>query len=429
MIPVVQKRHNMLLSIISSWVCGLILGFTTMNGVYQTGQSTSKGIVTVGEEYYQKYSKDKIQMNSTDQPLLTTEPSSLPIADREGDGLLTCGEWIPAKRRKVLFVELHRWEEYYGASKYKTGEYYMSASWDFALRKLGFQVDRVSTRYYYERMTSEELHQYHRIFVRDPKHHQNYKNNSILCRVRPMYFFGGWFYGKNDYNYRFQVPFFERQIVSAHPDDHNTFLGYFPHNLLSNDDPPVSKRGKVGLLYGKKPEYFKGYTGLISALLAQGFELHTTCKDTKDNQCPFPPEVIRHRNVKPDEFAQLMKRFAFMLGFKKPEGSPSPLVGLSYGVSFLNPLRKRNGVDTQHKTLSRLGFPYTYTVDLDNVTQVVQAAEWASKYRFASYVPPQYRVESLVNRMCTVIEDDALCLCPNRSFSSETNITSNTFCD
>jgi hypothetical protein len=122
-----------------------------------------------------------------------------------------------------------------------------------------------------------------------------------------------------------------------------------------------------------------------------------------------------------------MKKFSFMLGFKRPEGSPSPLVGMSYGVTFLNPLRKSDSEDTQHKTLSRLGFPYTYVIDLDNKTQVVQAAKWASEYRFSSYVPPQYRVESLINRMCTIVEDDTLCLCPNRHFSGP-NITSETFC-
>ena len=50
---------------------------------------------------------------------------------------------------------------------------------------------------------------------------------------------------------------------------------------------------------------------------------------------------------------------------------------------------------------------------------VVRAAQWASRYRFSSYVPHEFRVGSLVDRMCAVLEDDALCLCPNPLFGDE----------
>ena len=93
--------------------------------------------------------------------------------------------------------------------------------------------------------------------------------------------------------------------------------------------------------------------------------------------------------------------------------------GMSYGVTFINPLRKSGGKDTQHKALSRIGFPYSYVVDLSNTTQVIQAAKWASFYRFSSYVPPQFRIESVVNRMCTILEDEALCISPNEYFGNE----------
>lgn len=221
--------------------------------------------------------------------------------------------------RKVLFVELHKWEDYYGPSKYKTGEYYVSATWDYALRKNGFRVDRVSTRHYYERMSSKDILSYHRIFVRDPRWHRFYGQRDIFCKVRPMYFYGDWYFGKNNDNYRFHVPFDERQILSAYIDDRNTFMGYFPHNLLNQTELPNAERGRKGLLYGKKPEYFEGYDELIHALMNAGFELHTTCKDSPDKKCSFPPGVIRHGAMKPDEYADLMTNFSFMLGFKKPE--------------------------------------------------------------------------------------------------------------
>ena len=374
---------------------GLFIGLFAMNGVFLLS-NPSHGI---HEKIRQHHSLAQSSLQRVE-----TQPN-LP------SGLNDCAHWIPEKERKVLFVELHRWKDYYGPSRYKTGEYYASATWDYALKQNGFRVDRVSTKEFYDRMEVQAIKQYHRIFVRDPKYHRFYNMTDVICRVRPMYFFGDWFYKKNDHNYRFQYPFSESQILSANPDSHNTFIGYFPHNLLSPvNGIQMADRGKVGLLYGKKPEYFEGYYDLISTLLLRGFELHTTCKDTPLKKCPIPSKVVRHEEVKPKEFAEMMQGFSFMLGFKQPEGSPSPLVGMSYGVAFLNPLRQSGGTHTQHRALSRIGFPYTYVIDLRNTTQVLQAAEWSSKYRFNSYVPPQYRVDSVVNRICGVIEEDSLCL-------------------
>jgi hypothetical protein len=96
------------------------------------------------------------------------------------------------------------------------------------------------------------------------------------------------------------------------------------------------------------------------------------------------------------------------------------MVGLSYGVSFLNPIREDGEADyTQHKALSRLGMPYVYNINLTDHDTVVQAATWATIYRFSSYVPADFRVESLVDRMCALLEDDALCSCPNPLFGDD----------
>lgn len=234
----------------------------------------------------------------------------------------TCAPWIQPKRRKVLFVELHTWKKYYGPSKYKTGEYYMSATWDYALRENGFIVDRVSTKSYYERMQKKEIKKYHLVFVRDPKWHRFYDDYDLFRKVRPMHFFGGWYFKRNDHNYRYQVRFHPKQILSAYPDerDRNTFMGYFAHNLIdekmTQSAPAVRKR--IGLLYGKNPEYFEGYEAVIQALLDAGFELHTTCQDSHAKLCKFPREVVRHGSMPPEDFAALMNNFSFMLGFRKP---------------------------------------------------------------------------------------------------------------
>lgn len=316
------------------------------------------------------------------------------------------------ENRKVLFVELHDWENFYGKSKYKTGEYYVSACWDFAIRQNGFRVHRVSTRHYYEVMSIHQIKEYHLIFVRDPKEHRFYNDTQLFSKVRPMYFFGGWKFQKNSHNYRFQVPFPEHHIVTAYPDEesNNTFLGYFPHNILESKkiesiNDSTAKRGKVGLLLGKSPEYFIGYDDLIQSLLNEGWELHSTCQDASHMPCPIPDGVIRHGSMKPEAFSRFMSSFSMMLGLQKPEGSPSPLIGLSYGVTFLNPLRDTNSRWVQHKLLTRLGFPYTYIVNLQDISSVIEAADRSVKYRFEAYTPPNFRVASLIDRMCDLLED------------------------
>mmetsp|Transcript_978 Transcript_978/g.1720 ORF Transcript_978/g.1720 Transcript_978/m.1720 type:complete len:141 (-) Transcript_978:3706-4128(-) len=55
---------------------------------------------------------------------------SLNVHDFDEPGV--AAPWIPKTQKKVLFVELHKWKDYYGPSKYKTGEYYVSATWDYA---------------------------------------------------------------------------------------------------------------------------------------------------------------------------------------------------------------------------------------------------------------------------------------------------------
>ena len=88
------------------------------------------------------------------------------------------------------------------------------------------------------------------------------------------------------------------------------------------------------------------------------------------------------------------------------------MVGISNGVTFLNPLREEKGKVAQHKALSKIGFPYSYVVDLGNVTDVVGAAEMAHTFRFPSYVPPSFRPYSLVDRMCSLLEDSSPCSIP-----------------
>ena len=60
-----------------------------------------------------------------------------------------------------------------------------------------------------------------------------------------------------------------------------------------------------------------------------------------------------------------------------------------------------------------LGMPYVYNVHLSNVTQVVLAANHAVRFRFSSFVPPDYHPLAVIARTCGILEDDSLCQCPN----------------
>jgi len=84
-----------------------------------------------------------------------------------------------------------------------------------------------------------------------------------------MYYYGEWYLRGKE----------KRTIGSIRPlmilAIGNTFLGYFPHTILSDDPmlPTAVDIGSVG--YGKKQEYFEPYTVVIDALIEAGFTLHT----------------------------------------------------------------------------------------------------------------------------------------------------------
>jgi hypothetical protein len=253
-------------------------------------------------------------------PLLSSIQSSTNTAQ--------CAHWIPSKDRKVLFVELLTWDMYTNRDDVKkkseydlAGESYVSATWDYALRMNGFQVDFVNADHF-EKMTPSEMSSYHRIFFDIYRHfkifkwHPQYTHHDVLCRVRPMFFWGRWL-PPNPYNNQSNYgPYDSKQMLVPYPEEWNTFMGFFPHNFL-NVTTLKAERGRTGFLLGKKPEYFAPYHALIQRLVSEGFELHSTCSDKDFTKCPFPSEVVQHTRIKPAEFGELMSKFSFMLGFGK----------------------------------------------------------------------------------------------------------------
>jgi alpha-1,3(6)-mannosylglycoprotein beta-1,6-N-acetyl-glucosaminyltransferase len=234
-------------------------------------------------------------------------------------------------------------------------------------------------------------------------------------------------------------------------DYHNTFIGYVPHSTilqptyrymlkqqLSQKYSSIMKgQSKVGLLLGKYSKSFRRSKAMIEALIADGFTLHTTCTDCHDTTT-LPEQVIRHNNVGPLQFIQILqnKQFdiSFLLGFGYPYDSPSPIEALVNGVAFINPIANHVQIppnetaifpsyhssyplrSSQHVPLQSLGTPYVYNVHLSNITEILLAANMATQYRFHSYIPPEYHPLSLITRVCTVLlEDDTLCTCSQQT--------------
>jgi len=96
-----------------------------------------------------------------------------------------------------------------------------------------------------------------------------------------------------------------------------------------------------------------------------------------------------------------------MVGIGNPVISPSPIIELAKGVAFLNPSRWRNW---QHEPLTKVGEPFVYNVpDFTNVTDIVAKAEAAVEHRFASFVPKDFRVEEVVDHVCTMLKSNGIC--------------------
>jgi Glycosyltransferase family 18 len=360
-----------------------------------------------------------------------------------------CAPWLTrSSQRKVAFIDLATMNAYYRRKGiYRGGEFYMSACLDYALRQNGFSVHRLSAKSLlrngdlvkvfskYHRLIANGSHPWKRLNVSSSAT-SGTTNGTLewstgMCKLRSFAWWGNVETKREDIiglaglATRHDLPFDPKQWLKPYPtaDFFNTFLGFFPHSVLLQKTPPSAFRGKVGMLLGKVPTGFNQIGPVVDALLLDGFELHSTCPDCT----MLPSQVIRHEKVGPGEYIELLKSCAFLLGTGYPYDSPSPFEGLANGVAFLNPIAVGalpwnetsfplgSGPGwraTQHVPLSMVGMPYVYNVHLSNATQVVTAANHAVQYRFASFVPSDFRPLSMITRVCSMLEDDSLCLCP-----------------
>ncbi|CAB9507310.1 expressed unknown protein [Seminavis robusta] len=294
-----------------------------------------------------------------------------------------------------------------------SGEEYVFACLDWAFRQIGVEVHRRDRSI--EELSPAFLAQYHRIFSNGVNWHPDFHEHpEVTCKVRTLHFWGNKIPGP-------EAPYDQRQILSPFPEDYNTFLGFFPHELVAqNRTIPDRHRGKEGLIVGKVAFLFQldpDFVPAVQTLIDSGFTMHSVCREQLENNCGLPDGVVMHSSLSPEEYSQLIARMAFLIGAGAPIISPSPFVGWAQGAAWLNPFvttndpRHRNQtreslqkyplhwmhppntnvIVTQHTPISMLGAPYVYNVDLSDKASVVQAAYRAVRYRFASYAHPLFR--------------------------------------
>ena len=331
------------------------------------------------------------------------------------------------RRKKVLFVQVSTMDVFKRPDVSHSGEEYVTACLDWALRRMGVEVHRY--HHSWEDLPIEYLSDFDRIFRNGLEWHPQFEDHpEVACKTRPLHFWGNGFYDPPRTNYT------TRQILAPYPDELNTFLGFFPHLLVEPDRiEPNPYRNKEGLIIGKNKEYFvkdPGFLPSIQHLIDNGFVLHSTCHN--DDDCGLPSGVLNHHALTPDEFANLVAKMAFAIGAGESINSPSPLIALAQGAAWLNPIKgdenRRNAtkeflrktprrwehpsiIETQHTPLTLLGAPYVYNIDLTYKDEVLQAANRAVRYRFSSYTPPELKPNAMIDRVCSIMEDNVPCDC------------------
>ena len=307
---------------------------------------------------------------------------------------------------KIAFVgeRFHSWESYQRGDFYMGGEAYWAACLHFILRNFGYDVDFIK----YFNQTDQSHTKYHRIIF-DGYPEINFvrlmEDPELLCRSRVMHFWGGYIF-KELVNSRLAA-LDQRLIITPYMDPlyPATPIPFFPHSLIYNKYATTKiSRGRKGFILGKDCKYFQReeIRNLISVLLAAKFELHATVS------CFNSSDIIVHVFVSPKSLSSIFQDMSFLFGLGDPYISPSPLEALANGVSFISP----HYPNRQHPVLDSIGPPYVYKYSITNATSLLEAAELSQKYRFASYVPNNNKLESVFDIVCVnLLQNDGPCVC------------------
>lgn len=342
-----------------------------------------------------------------------------------------CAKWVPESKRNVLFVHGLGMKNFTQNKdqKFMSGEFYAAASWDYAIRQNGFRVDEVSWEHF-ESMPVDALeNKYHRIVltctVNDwsekctlfnekeklEKLGMKLRQSNVRHKIGALYW---WDHDENETPGFFGEDFFHPKQVLAPFDwqSTNTFLGMFPHCFRldrEEGDLPSAKRGRVGLVLGKRGEFFDDDAiRVIQALVQKNFTIHTTCLHGDCHRVRLIEGTIIHRKLDPEGYANLMRQASFLLGIGNPIISPSPIIAMANGVAFLNP--RRWGA-YQHPLLAKEGEPHVYNIeDFGDIDDIIEKAEASvrDRNRFSSHIPSDYRVENVVDRVCSMMHPNDL---------------------
>jgi hypothetical protein len=138
------------------------------------------------------------------------------------------------------------------------------------------------------------------------------------------------------------------------------------------------------VIWGKKPEYFKGREGML-ARISQLAPLHTTA-----TAVAFPPgaAIIQHGHLAPSDWHGLLAESKFLLGLGDPLLGPSAVDAVAAGCVFINPrypATREGFYDSQHPFLEHaVGPPYVCTVDVEDAA----AVEACVRAALAADLPP-----------------------------------------
>lgn len=333
-----------------------------------------------------------------------------------------CAKWVPESKRNVLFVHALGMNNFTANEEreFMSGEFYATASWDYAIRQNGFNVDEISWQDFETMPIGILEEKYHRIvlgciFLDWSKKcimaneegklidlAKKLRHSKVRRKIGVLYV---WDHHEGKTPGFFGKDFFHPKQVLTPFDwqSNNTFLGMFPHCVLSQKGLPSAERGRVGLVLGKRSVFFDDDAIRVIQALAQTFTIHTTCMHGDCSWTRSIKGVINHKLLGPEGYAKLIRQASFLLGVGNPIISPSPIIGMANGVAFLNP---RRWGTYQHPPLAKEWEPYVYNIEnFQNIDDIIEKAESSVLYqnRFSSHIPPDYQVERVINRVCDML--------------------------
>ncbi|VDM41977.1 unnamed protein product [Toxocara canis] len=203
-----------------------------------------------------------------------------------------------------------------------------------------------------------------------------------------------------------------QQFMTMYPHtDDNTFLGFVveTHNV-----------------YGKEVYMWNGSDELLDRV-AQFSQLHATVADVRELR---GRSVINHGLLSGFELHSLLRRMKVFLGLGFPLEGPAPLEAIANGAVFINPTfnppksRRSYAFFADKPTLRELtsqnpyverfiGRPHVITVDVTDVKQLEQAMREALSSEPRPYLPFEFTVNGMLQRVNMLINKQNFCTTSN----------------